>query len=88
MFVIFEHNPRNPLTVRAVSTCPLDENAVLINATMLRAKIGDAGFSSARSCYRIFFPLILRALRFVEPLFVSLPLGAQYYIAARKPDVR
>ena len=88
MFVIFEHNPRNPLTVRAVSTCPLDENAVLIDAEILRAKIGGAGFSSARSCYRIFFPGILRALRIVEPLLASLPLGAQYYIVARKPDVR
>lgn len=32
LLMIYEHNPYNPLTVRAVKTCPLDENAVLIKA--------------------------------------------------------
>src|SRR4051812_31600132 len=32
LIAVFEHNPLNPLTVRAVNTCPFDENAKLIFA--------------------------------------------------------
>lgn len=84
MFVIFEHNPRNPITVRAVNTCPLDANAVLIDANVIRARMGATGFDSVQCAYRIFFPRGLRALRFVEPMMAWLPLGAQYYVAGRK----
>src|SRR5260370_24930223 len=31
--IVFEHNPLNPLTVHAVNTCPLDENAILLPAS-------------------------------------------------------
>jgi SAM-dependent methyltransferase len=86
LFVIFEHNPRNPLTVRAVNQCPLDENAVLIEEGALRASLGAVGFVAIRSAYRVFFPRILRALRVVEPLLAWLPLGAQYSVAARKDN--
>ena len=43
---IFEHNPWNPLTVRAVRTRPLDENAILIPAPRLRACVNQAGFKT------------------------------------------
>ena len=33
VLVIYEHNPFNPLTVRAVRTCPFDANARLIRAS-------------------------------------------------------
>ena len=83
-FVIFEHNPWNPLTARAVRDCPFDENAVLINAPTLQRRLLSAGFRSARRRYRIFFPAFLKALRVFEPWLAWLPLGAQYYILARK----
>lgn len=44
LFVIFEHNPINPLTLHAVNTCPFDENAVLIKASKLVNTIKRAGF--------------------------------------------
>lgn len=84
LFVIFEHNPRNPLTVRAVNTCPLDANAVLIDAKVLQARIKSAGFTSLKCAYRVFFPGPLRALRRLEAMLAWLPLGAQYYVAAQK----
>ena len=84
MLFVFEHNPLNPLTRRAVNTCPFDENAVLITAPALRARAREAGFDAARIKYRIFFPALLRGLRGLERHLTWLPLGAQYYLCARK----
>jgi SAM-dependent methyltransferase len=81
---IFEHNPYNPLTVRVVNNCAFDENARLISAGALRSNILRAGFGSARTRYRVFFPHGLRALRVVEPMLAWLPLGGQYFVHAIK----
>jgi ubiquinone/menaquinone biosynthesis C-methylase UbiE len=81
---IFEHNPLNPLTVRVVNTCPFDENAHLIRAPEMKRRLLAAGFASARTRYRIFFPHFLRALRPVEGALAWLPLGGQYFVRALK----
>jgi SAM-dependent methyltransferase len=81
---IFEHNPYNPLTVRVVNDCAFDENAKLIYGRDLRNNILRAGFSSARTRYRVFFPHGLRALRALEPAMAWLPLGGQYFVHAVK----
>lgn len=78
MMVIFEHNPLNPLTRRAVSACPFDENAVLITAPQMRRRMKKAGYSSVSTGYRIFFPNLLRSLRAMESSMTWIPLGAQY----------
>ena len=79
---VFEHNPLNPLTRRAVSTCEFDENAVLIMAPTMRKRLLAAGFGTARIRYRIFFPAFLSHLRVLERHLTWLPLGAQYYVCA------
>jgi ubiquinone/menaquinone biosynthesis C-methylase UbiE len=81
---VFEHNPYNPLTVRVVNNCPFDENAKLIKGSMMKKRVLSAGFGSAKIQYRIFFPHFLRILRPLEMAMKWLPLGAQYYICARK----
>ena len=43
-----------------------------------------AGFAGAAIRYRIFFPHALRGLRPLEAKMTWLPLGAQYYVVARK----
>ena len=83
-FIIFEHNPFNPLTVRAVNTCEFDKNATLIRCNQLRNQLREAGFNQVAHKYRIFFPGFLKALRFFEPMIGWLPLGAQYYVTGRK----
>ncbi|MBK1694468.1 SAM-dependent methyltransferase [Chromatium weissei] len=82
--IIFEHNPLNPITVKTVNNCPFDENAVLIPANQLRLNMVNAGFQEVLTHYRIFFPNLLRSLRWLETYLKWLPLGAQYYVAARK----
>jgi len=82
--VVFEHNPYNPLTVRAVNTCAFDQNARLITGRAMRRQLYAAGFRNVRLRYRIFFPHALRAMRFLERWMRWLPLGAQYYAVALK----
>lgn len=81
--MVYEHNPYNPLTVHAVNTCPLDENAILIAAAEMRRRCERAGFSAVTADYRVFFPAGLKALRPLETVLRWLPLGGQYYVAAR-----
>jgi ubiquinone/menaquinone biosynthesis C-methylase UbiE len=81
---VFEHNPANPVTVRAVRDCPFDENAVLMSASSLKERMRAAGLSNVQSEYRVFFPRALAALRPLEPLLTWCPLGAQYHVNARK----
>jgi len=84
VFFVFEHNPSNPLTVRVVNQCPFDANAVLISASEFGKRASLAGFISIQRRYRIFFPHLLRKLRYIERLLTWCPLGAQYSLAARK----
>lgn len=83
LFVVFEHNPLNPLTLKAVNTCPFDENAVLIKCTDFKKILSQNDFLDILSVYRIFFPNFLKKLRPLESVFGWLPLGAQYYIVAK-----
>jgi SAM-dependent methyltransferase len=86
ILVIFEHNPYNPLTVKAVNTCPLDKNAVLVKPRLLTSTLKNVGLQNTTITYRIFFPGQLRVFRRLEPLLKWLPLGAQYYVTAHKLD--
>lgn len=81
---IFEHNPKNPLTVRVVNSCPFDENARLISGSDMKQRLLAAGFTSVKIRYRVFFPHFLRVLRPIEKLLTWLPLGGQYYVLSRK----
>jgi SAM-dependent methyltransferase len=79
LLAVFEHNPYNPLTVRAVQDCPFDENAQLIPASAMRERLLQAGLATTYIRYRIFFPRLLSILRPIESRLTWLPLGAQYY---------
>jgi SAM-dependent methyltransferase len=85
LLAIYEHNPYNPLTVRAVNTCALDANARLITGAAMRRSAVMAGWKNARVDYKLFFPSILKALRPLEPHLGWLGVGAQYRMTARKP---
>ncbi len=80
---LYEHNPLNPLTLRAVNTCPFDQDAVLIPPWRMRRAFRDAGFDNLSLSFRVFFPRALKHLRFLESCLAFLPLGAQYCITGR-----
>ena len=84
LLAIYEHNPWNPLTVRAVKACEFDESAVLIPALRMKRSVLAAGFNRPRAQFIVFYPAVLRFLRWSEPLLAWLPLGAQYCVSARR----
>lgn len=84
-FLLFEHNPYNPLTRQVVRDCPFDRGVTLLRPGYARRLLQSAGFRVSRARYYFFFPRILRVLRSVEPLLRWMPMGAQYYAAGWKP---
>jgi 2-polyprenyl-3-methyl-5-hydroxy-6-metoxy-1,4-benzoquinol methylase len=83
---LFEHNPFNPLTRRAVATCPFDDDAILLWPWQARSVLARGGLTDVRLEYIVFFPRALAFLRRLEPRLAWLPLGAQVMAVGRKPD--
>ena len=84
IIMVFEHNPLNPLTVRAVRTCPFDENARLLRAGQLRDSYRAAAWEQPQVRYHLFFPRMLAAMRPLERHLAGVPFGAQYSVVATK----
>ena len=82
--VIFEHNPRNPLTRRAVESCPFDEDTTLLPPRETLRYFSRNGFRKIRLEYIVFFPHFLRWLRPLEPFLQGFSLGAQYVVTGSK----
>jgi SAM-dependent methyltransferase len=81
--VILEHNPLNPLTRLAVSRCDFDDDAMLLSKRRLGALFNQAGAQIVEDRYIAFFPWEGRAFRSLEHGLRAVPLGAQYFVAAR-----
>ncbi len=84
LLYIFEHNPYNPLTRRAVSDCPFDADAKLLSRSRSAALIKGAGLDAAEARYVLFFPWDGSGFRNVESGLRWLPLGAQYFVSGRR----
>jgi ubiquinone/menaquinone biosynthesis C-methylase UbiE len=85
VFVVFEHNPFNPLTQYIVKTCEYDDDAILLTARELKTGLRHAGFSQIDQNYVLFLPAFLRKhFTKLEEHLAWLPAGAQYWIAAHK----
>ena len=84
IFMIYEHNPFNPLTCHAVNTCPFDENAVLLKPIRLRHLFQEAGMEFLMQECRVFSPSFLALLRPIEKNLAWLPLGGQYFVVGKK----
>jgi SAM-dependent methyltransferase len=52
--MVFEHNPRNPLTMRTVNNCPFDEDAVLLKSRELKGLFSHAGFERIRTRFILY----------------------------------
>ncbi|MFZ1814792.1 MAG: methyltransferase domain-containing protein [Rhizobiaceae bacterium] len=85
LFVVFEHNPLNPLTRRVVDRCPFDRDAELLKAPETVDLLREARFMNVEQRFILSIPAANRLLRGVDQLFGALPLGAQYYVIGTKP---
>jgi hypothetical protein len=70
--------------VRAVNTCPFDENAHLIRAKQLIERYRTSGWAGPRARYHLFFPHVLSGLRVLETYLSGVPFGGQYAVSAIK----
>ncbi len=83
---IYEHNPLNPLTQKAVKDCPFDDDAVLIPAPQMKERLASAGFKNVNCEFKVFFPKMFASIRSLEKYLTWLPLGAQYRATGIKPN--
>lgn len=79
MALVFEHNPLNPLTRRAVSNCEFDDDAVLLPQGRTRALLAGAGFAQVRSRAILSVPSLGPKSRALDLALGRLSLGAQYF---------
>ena len=83
--VVFEHNPYNPLTRRAVAKCEFDDDAILLAPGELVELLLRCGFKAIQRRFIVFFPRALAALRPLEPSLGWLPVGAQMMVVGTSP---
>jgi len=84
-FALFENNPWNPGTRMVMRRIPFDRDAIPLSFLEARHRIKTAGFDVCGTRFLFYMPSALASLRFIEALFVKVPLGAQYYVLARAP---
>lgn len=77
-FVLFEHNPWNPLTTFVVKRTPIDRNAVLLSAHHASQLLCSTGFESVRVRHFVFFPPRFKFLWKAEDYLSWIPIGGQY----------
>lgn len=85
LVVVFEHNPLNPLTRLVVSRCAFDEDVSLLGVRELTLLLTGAGLDRPERRYVLFSPIDRPIMRRAERFLGSVPLGAQYYVAAEAP---
>lgn len=84
-FIIFEHNPWNPLTRWVVNRCEFDEDAILLKLGESRALMNEAGFENVIGKYFYAVPPNGRFLSVIDNALGNAPLGAQYFVHGMKP---
>jgi hypothetical protein len=82
LVVVLEHNPHNPLTRRAVASCPFDEDVCLPRRSEVAALARGLGLRVVAQRYIVFFPWRGRIFDAAERALASVALGAQYLVAA------
>ena len=84
IFMIYEHNPFNPLTLHAVNTCTFDENVVLLKPKRVSHLFHEVGMVVVVEEFRVFSPNILKLLQPLEKCLTWFPLVAQYFVVGKK----
>ena len=81
LVMLFEHNPWNPLTRRAVSNCEFDKNAELLSRRRAARLLREAGLVDVHGGFIIYFTRESPRRRAIERRLRRVPLGAQYVVA-------
>ncbi len=81
---VFEHNPFNPLTRRAVNTCELDRDAVLLSARETFELLKESAEVEPQVRHYLFSPLGGAIVCSLDRQLKNLPLGGQYVAWVRR----
>jgi SAM-dependent methyltransferase len=82
---LFENNPWNPGARLVMRRIPFDRDARMLRPRTTMGLVQEAGFSEVCTTRSLFyFPRSFARLRSLEPWLSRVPLGAQYYVLARK----
>jgi SAM-dependent methyltransferase len=87
--VLFEHNPFNPLTQVVVRTTPLDRDAHLLTPNSVSNAMRAHKFAEIQRRFILFAPARLDRMlyRRIRHQLYPIPLGAQYLVMGRKPQL-
>lgn len=80
IFLIFEHNPLNPLTQWVVRHSILDRGVSLLRCRELSREVTEKGLVVSQHQYIVFFPSWIPFARPFEKFLKRIPFGAQYVI--------
>ena len=84
-FALFENNPFNPGTRMVMHCIPFDREARPLRPREAQRLLQGGGFSFLYPPrFLFYFPRSLAFFRPIESLLARIPLGAQYYVLARK----
>ena len=80
ILLIFEHNPKNPITQHVVSRSPIDEGVTLLSLSQMEELFEKSNIQIFAKGFMIFFPRLLSFLYSLESLLHRIPYGGQYYV--------
>lgn len=84
LFAFWENNPWNPGTQLVMHRCAFDRDAIKISPPEARRLLRAGEFDIVSTHFLFVFPSFLSALRPLEPLLATLPIGGQFQVLARK----
>lgn len=87
LFAFWENNPWNPGTRYVMSRIPFDRDAKTLAPPAARTLLRANGFEILDTDFLFIFPRMLRLFRCFEPGLSHLPLGAQYQVLCRRPEI-
>jgi len=82
LVAIFEHNPTNPLTRRAVRRCELDVGVELLSAGEVKQLLGASGAEVLGCHYLLFTPFGGRLGASLDQWLSPIPIGGQHAVTA------
>jgi SAM-dependent methyltransferase len=86
LVLVLEHNPFNPVTRYCVHRCVFDRDAALLRRGSAMRLLRAVGLESVSGRCIAFWPRPSAAVERIERRIGWLPVGAQYYACATKPN--